>query len=547
MRTAPLHTLPFHPPAAPLQRRLWLTTQYAREKPAYNLAYGWRVDGPFDPAAFHAALTVMTTRHEALRSTFTLREGELLRVVHPELPPDFTLVEDVAESDVRELARQEATTRFDLGSGPLLRCRVLRHGPALHSVLLTVHHISVDGRAMGVVREEIAACYEAFVQGRPHPLPPVHRQFSDFAAWQQEGLDTGRFDPQIAYWKERLAGITGPAPLPFLKPRPAVRGREGRWEEILCDVPLTEAARRLAVGARTSVSTVLIAAVARWLAGETGLGEAVLGMSTAGRSLPEFDRLVGLSTNTLPLRIPVTGAAPERLIGETRSVMLAAMENQDVPFPLLMQEIGLPRALPVNPLAQVLVALRDGLGQPLLLAGAEVTPLPAAALTSTTDMTLELDPRPDGTIRGGLLYSPELIDPAVAARLAAGLVGALEDMTSRPRGQRPPAGPPEPGPAADPVPSPASAPVTDALPPAAADPSVRQHAAELWQRLLDGADPADDDDFFASGGDSLLAAEFMVLLGGALDCSLPLDLPVGRPTFGALVAAVTEQRAGARR
>lgn len=124
-------------------------------------------------------------------------------------------------------------------------------------------------------------------------------------------------------------------------------------------------------------------------------------MSTAGRSLPEFDRLVGLSTNTLPLRVPVQSVATDRLLDVTRSVMLAAIENQDVPFPLLMQELGLPRTLPVNPLTQVLVALRDGLGEPLRLAGAEVTALPAAALSSSNDLTVELDPQPDGTIRGG--------------------------------------------------------------------------------------------------------------------------------------------------
>ncbi|MGW2492093.1 condensation domain-containing protein [Streptomyces sp. NPDC001606] len=563
MRSARLHTLPYHPPATALQRRLWLTSQYARDTPAYILAYAWQVDGPFDPAAFHAALTAVTGRHEALRTTFTLREGELLRVIHPELPPGFDLLDSVAASDVPELARQEATTRFDLDRGPLLRCRVLRHAPQRHTVLLTTHHITVDGRAMSIVREELAACYEAFLQQRPDPLPPVHRQFADFAAWQQEGLDTGRFDPQMAYWKQQLAGITGPARLPFLKPRPTVRTSEGRWEDIFCDASLTAAARRLAVGARTSVSTVLIAAAARWLAEETGLGEAVIGMSTAGRSLPEFDRLVGLSTNTLPLRIPVQPAATGRLLDVTRSVMLAAIENQDVSFPLLMQELGLPRTLPVNPLTQVLFALRDGLGRPFQLAGAEVTALPAAGLSSSNDVTVELDPRPDGTIRGGLLYSPALIDPPQAARLAAGLVGVLERMTAQPRpagavppGRTPePSGFPDPGPATVPAPSSApagiaTAPVSadaSAVRPADGDPAVRQQTRRLWRRLLDTEAPADGDDFFAAGGDSLLAAELMLLLGEELDCSLPLNLPVGSPTFGRLVAAVTEHRRGEQR
>src|SRR5262245_26211971 len=100
VRTAPLHTLPFHPPANPTQRRVWLAEKDALDRPRFNLSYCWRISGRFEPEAFHGALAAVVARHEALRTTFTLIEGDVLRVEHERLPPQFTFIDDVPTAEI---------------------------------------------------------------------------------------------------------------------------------------------------------------------------------------------------------------------------------------------------------------------------------------------------------------------------------------------------------------------------------------------------------------------------------------------------------------
>jgi len=54
---------------------------------------------------------------------------------------------------------------------------------------------------------ELSALYGARIAGRPSPLPPLSLQYADFAAWQRAWLQGEVLERQLAYWRERLAGI----------------------------------------------------------------------------------------------------------------------------------------------------------------------------------------------------------------------------------------------------------------------------------------------------------------------------------------------------
>lgn len=557
MRTVPLHTLPFRPPANTTQRRVWLAEKNALDQPRFNLSYCWRISGRFDPEAFRGAVAAVVARHDALRTTFAQLEGHLLRVVHERLPPTFTLDDDVPIIEITQRAAVEADECIDLINGPMMRCRVLRHGPQDHTVVLTTHHIAVDGRSMGVVREELAHEYGLRAGGASgEALPTPEQQFGHFASWHQECMDTGSFDAQLRYWKRQLAGIVGPVELPFAKPRPAVRQVAGRSQPLVCPPPLAQRIRDLAASAKVSLSTVLMAGVAHWLAGEIDAADVVIGMPVGGRSRPQFDRVVGLCTNTIPLRVHVDAAdTPVDLLDRVRAAMLDAQENQDVPQDLILHQLRLPRSLPVSPLSQVLVALRDGLGEPLRLPDAQVESFPSPRLSLSQDLAVELGPLPDGAIGGVLLYPVDLVEPREAERIAAEIVQIYEWMTTTadtdgaerwharsPAGQAllesdatdPDVHAPA-APAASGVPAPAPAPRYDR--------GVRDQIARIWRRLLDLPEVRDEDHFFALGGDSLLGVELMGELTETVGVVLPPNLPSRAPTLAALAEEVTERLA----
>src|SRR5215207_82440 len=195
-------------PTSFAQQRLWFLDQLEPGTAAYNIPAAVRLHGALDVAAFGRALTEIVRRHEALRTTFAVRDGQPVQLIHPAGPLELPVTDlghlgaELREAEARRLAAEEARRPFDLAAGPLLRVQLLRLADDEHVALLTMHHIVSDGWSMGVLVREVAALYEAFAAGRPSPLAELPVQYADYAAWQRERLQGEVLDRQLAYWRE---------------------------------------------------------------------------------------------------------------------------------------------------------------------------------------------------------------------------------------------------------------------------------------------------------------------------------------------------------
>ncbi|WP_455403084.1 condensation domain-containing protein, partial [Streptomyces bambusae] len=80
----------------------------------------------------------------------------------------------------------------------------VRHAPDDHTLLLTFHHIAVDGGSLEVLARELGERYGAELAGRDgEPEQPAPR-YADFARRERAGSDA--LDAGLAYWTEQLAG-----------------------------------------------------------------------------------------------------------------------------------------------------------------------------------------------------------------------------------------------------------------------------------------------------------------------------------------------------
>src|SRR5205085_3618094 len=106
--------------------------------PFYNIPAAFRMTGPLNRKALKRSLDEIVRRHEALRTTFRMRDGQPEQVIAPSLSlawPVFNL-EDLAAADqhaeVERMIKLESQTPFDLTRGPLLRAGLLRLQPQEH-------------------------------------------------------------------------------------------------------------------------------------------------------------------------------------------------------------------------------------------------------------------------------------------------------------------------------------------------------------------------------------------------------------------------------
>ena len=162
---------------------------------AYHIPGRLRLRGELDREALSRALDRIVARHEALRTTFVVVEGEPEQRIAPVEESGFVLLDHdltahpEAEAELRRLMAEEADAAFDLERGPLIRGRLIRLGAEDHVLLVTMHHIVSDGWSMGVLVRELSVLYGAFRRGEPDPLPELPVQYADYAAWQRRWVD----------------------------------------------------------------------------------------------------------------------------------------------------------------------------------------------------------------------------------------------------------------------------------------------------------------------------------------------------------------------
>jgi amino acid adenylation domain-containing protein len=425
------------PPLSPAQERLWFLDRLEPGNPAYNVPLAFRLRGPLSAARLAASLTAVAGRHEALRATFSESAGRPRQEIS--LQPRFPLATfdltglppAVRQIEAMRRAGEEARHPFDLAAGPLCRAVLLRLQDQDHLLVLVVHHIVFDGWSAGILLRELELLAAAAA------LPPLPVQYADYAVWVNEWLDSGALAAQLAGWRERLAGAPATLDLPTDRRRPAVQTFRGGAVPVMLPAELVRGLRTLA---RERGATLFMAVLAGWSAllhRSSGAPEVVVGTPVANRKRPEWEGVIGLFVNTLPLRIDLAGDPLfAEVLDRVRGAALAAYESQDVPFEHLVEAVGTERDLARSPLFQVMLALADGAPSALRLPGVTVEEVPLHNSTAKLELLLALQDEKTGAagvLSGGLEFNADLFDAATARRLADRFVRLLTGAVAAPR------------------------------------------------------------------------------------------------------------------
>ena len=424
-------------PASFAQQRLWFLHQLAPENPFYNVSAAIRFTGTLHTDALEQTFNAIVQRHEALRTTFTRMDGELIQVVTPHLHvalPIITL-QTVPPPQRDEVAQQQAIAAFqqpfNLSDGPLIRVTLLQFDETHHVLLLNLHHIVSDGWSIGVLIQELGALYTAFVADMPSPLPELPIQYADFAHWQREYLQGEVLESQLSYWQQQLMDLPELA-LPTDFPRPAVQSYQGASQCLILTPTLTTALETLSQQTGTTLFMTLLAAFQTLLHRYTGQEDLAVGSPIANRNRSELEGLIGFFVNSLVLRTNLAGNPTFRtLLRQVQATTLAAYAHQDVPFEKLVEALQPARDFSRNPLFQVVFALQNAPIAPLQLPGLTLSPLEFDAGTTRFDLEVHCFKAMD-TLHCTMIYSTALFEPATMSRMLQHFQVLLEGIIANP-------------------------------------------------------------------------------------------------------------------
>lgn len=438
-------------PASFAQQRLWFLDQLIPGHTIYNVPTAIRFTGSLNLTALEQTFNEIVRRHETLRTTFIMLDGQLLQAIAPSLTIPISVLDlqelsaDKQEVKAKSIISAEIEHPFDLSSGPLLRVILLILSETEHILLLNMHHIICDDWSMGVLIRELGTLYATFAQNQPSPLLELPLQYADFAHWQREWLQGEVLQTQLAYWRNQLNGISI-LHLPTDKPRPAIQSYQGATQFLELPKKLIDALEKLSQQEGVTLFMTLLATFQTLLYRYTHQEDIAVGSPIANRNHSEIEGIIGFFVNSLVLRSNLSGNPTFReLLGRVREVTLGAYSHQDLPFEKLVEELHPERNLSRHPLFQVVFGFQNAPMSMLELPGLVPSFMNIELKKTRFDLELHLwkcseDFRSlwganweyyDG-LRGVMVYNTDLFNQATIGRMLEHFKTLLSAIVANP-------------------------------------------------------------------------------------------------------------------
>ena len=416
-------------PLAPLQEGLLFHALSTGEADGvYVVQFTLELAGTLDAIALRGAADDLLRRHPHLGAAFLhagLREPVQVVDARTSVPwQEADLRQSSPQQRDRRLAELIAghrTTGFTPSEPPLLRFLLCRLGPERHALVLTVHHILIDGWSAPLLVQDLLALYRARLDGTALPPAPPFREFLGWVARQDRA-------EAHAAWRTVLAGVTAPT----LVGRPGADSGAVLPEQV--DTALAEqdsrALREAARAGGLTLSTYVQVAWALALASATHRDGVVFGVTVSGRpaGLLQVESMVGLFVNTVPARVVLD---PHESAGD---LLRRVQDEQSRLLPYQYVSLGeIQRVAGLGEIFDTAVAFEN------YPADAETLSSPAGALRLTgvsvhdiPHFTCGLAVIPGERITFRVTHRPNLLPRPDADRLVAALCRGLRLLTTNP-------------------------------------------------------------------------------------------------------------------
>jgi len=369
------------------QKRIFFLQGLMPDTVGYNESTAVLLEGNVNARKIEEVFYKIIERHESLRTSFRVVEGEIVQIIHPRV--DFHVIHLEADEQTAEQAMERFIQPFDLGQAPLFRVGFIQIGEQKCILALDMHHIISDGTSINLLVKDFADLY----MGKT--LPRLAVQYKDYAVWQQGFITSQAYKAQEAYWLDKLGGPLPVLHLPTDYPRPSTLSFHGERITLELDRQLSERIKRFSQENQVTWFMTMLAAYYALLARLSGEADIVVGIPQAGRNHDDVKEMVGMFVNSLALR-----NKPERekpflsLLHEVKASLLEALENQDFQIEMILDQLDFKRDPSRTFLYDTIFNYQSMKNQtetePAYLHDIKLSPYPIEAKTTKADINIHL-------------------------------------------------------------------------------------------------------------------------------------------------------------
>ncbi|WP_459503927.1 condensation domain-containing protein, partial [Bacillus sp. C1] len=340
-------------PVSSAQKRLYAIQQLESVGCAYNLPVVLEVEGPLDVQRLQKAIEALVQRHEALRTSFHLIEGELVQKVHSQMQAQFTHMEAVDENE-GEVLIAGFIRPFHLSNAPLFRAGLIRLKKERHILVIDMHHIIADGISKDIFNRELVQLY------RDDNLSKLSIQYKDYATWHNNMKQTSKWKEQEEYWLNQFSGELPILELPTDYPRPSVQQFDGRKLLFELTPEMTKQLKQIATNQGATLYMLLLASYQVLLSKYGNQEDIIVGTPVAGRFHPDLESIFGMFVNTLAIRsYPQAEQTFEQFLSQVKERVFKAYQHGDYSLDELVDKLSIRRDLSRNSLFDTMFVLQN--------------------------------------------------------------------------------------------------------------------------------------------------------------------------------------------
>lgn len=338
------------------QKRLYILDKFESIGTSYNMPFATLIEGKIQQQQLMDILTRLIERHESLRTSFHMNEKKkVVQKIHPmeEISINLQTARITENADIQEKIEEiihQFVSRFNLAKAPLIHFLWIELNEDKHILVCDVHHIIMDGSSVTIFRNEFFALYNK------EELPRVNIRYRDFAYWQNELL-MKRVGEQEKYWKhvfskEKKIPVIN---LPYDFKRPKYQNFDGTEEHFELSEFKTLAVYNFLHSQSVTLAQFLISVFYVTLYKYSNQEDIIIGVSTTGRRHERVNDIIGMFSNTLPMRSQLSdGLSFENYLASVKKTFIEAVDNQDYQLEYMLENLEINRDISRNPLFDVL-------------------------------------------------------------------------------------------------------------------------------------------------------------------------------------------------
>ncbi|MGG4428707.1 amino acid adenylation domain-containing protein, partial [Bacillus velezensis] len=278
-----------------------------------------------DVEKMHKAFKYLATQHDILRTKICYRGVSVPRqVVLKERMPEFNYMEVDNESDYLDLKEQDVKRGFDLEEDTLLRMNLIKINNSGYRLIMTNHHIILDGWCLPILRKELFSAYMATDEEQlKTPNQAASNKMGSYEKFVHYINEKDK-ETSLKYWEDLLQGYETRADILPLG-RPDETEEESQSQEFKLSIEVTEQAEAICAQYDVTLNTLVEACWGVLLEKYNSTNDVVFGKVVSGRNaeIEGIEEIVGLFINTIPVRISTTNE-------DTFADLLKSLQSQAI-------------------------------------------------------------------------------------------------------------------------------------------------------------------------------------------------------------------------